>query len=75
MNTLANKKSQLVGVLARSRNTNDTWPVIIDVTQLVSQPLYVVRLQAAVVIDDVVMCGRNTATSHSLAHNKKIIPE
>lgn len=43
-------------------------------TQLVSQPLYVVRLQAAVVIDDVVMCGRNTATSHSLAHDKKIIP-
>lgn len=49
-------------------------PVIVDVTQLVREPLYVVRLQATAVVDDVIVCGRNTATSHSLAHDKKIIP-
>lgn len=42
----------------RERRRGDTyWPVVIDVTQLVGQPLYVVWLQAAVVVDDVVVCG------------------
>ena len=49
-------------------------PVVVDVTQLVRQPLDVVRLQAAAVIDDVVMCGRHTAASHRLAHDKKVVP-
>lgn len=49
-------------------------PVVVDVTQLVRQPLYVVRLQAAVVVDDIVVCGRDAAASHCLAHDEKVIP-
>lgn len=33
-----------------------------------------VWLQATAVIDDVVMCGSNTAASHCLAHDKEVIP-
>lgn len=53
---------------------NTYWPVVIDMTELVRQPLYVVWLQATVVIDDIVVCGGDTATSHGLAHDKEIIP-
>lgn len=74
MDALADEEGQLVGILARGRNTDDTWPVVIDVAQLVGEPLYVVWLQAAVVVDDVVVRGGDAAASHRLAHNKKIIP-
>lgn len=33
-----------------------------------------VWLQATAVVDDIIVRGRNTATSHRLAHDKKIIP-
>ena len=37
METLANKKRQLVGILAWSRNANRSWPIVIKMCQLVSQ--------------------------------------
>lgn len=62
----------MTGIDIDYKNTH--WPVIIDMTELVRQPLYVVWLQATAVIDDIVVCGGDTATSHSLAHDKEVIP-
>ena len=37
VNALAHEESHLVGVMARNRETNDVWLVIVDVTQLLCE--------------------------------------
>ena len=49
-------------------------PVVIEVTELVRQPLHVVRPQSRLVKDDVKVGGSDSALTHTLAHNEVVIP-
>lgn len=42
--------------------------------ELVGQPLDVVGLEAAAVVDDIVVCWGHAPTPHRLAHDEKVIP-
>lgn len=49
-------------------------PVVVQVTELVREPLHVVRLQSAGVVDDVVVSGWNASWSDRLAHDVEVVP-
>ena len=50
-------------------------PVVVEVAQLVGEPLHVVGLEAAAVVHHVVVSGRDAAHTHSLTHDEEVIPE
>ena len=49
-------------------------PVVVEVTQLVCQPLQVVRFESRGVGDDVVVGGAHCALTDTLTHNKEVVP-
>ena len=67
-----------------SRETNHTTascpvrpthrPVVVEVTQLISEPLKVVRFESRGVRDDVVVGGAHRALTDSLTHHKEVVP-
>jgi len=55
VNALAHQESQLVGILTWSRHADGSRPVVVEMAQLVGEPLHVVRLEPSLVVDDVVV--------------------
>lgn len=49
-------------------------PVVVEMAQFEGQSLHVVRLQAIVVIDDVIVSGVNSPPVSSLADQVEVIP-
>ena len=66
MNALPDEEGELVSVLTRSRHTDGTWPIVVQMAQLVCQTLEVIRLETGAVGDDVVMGGGDGSLSYTL---------
>ena len=49
-------------------------PVVVQVAELVGEPLHVVRFQATGVPDDVEVGGSDSSLTHTLARQEEIIP-
>ena len=69
------EEGELVGVLARRRHAHRAGPVEVEVGQLVGEPLELVRLEPALVHDDVVAGRVDRSLPHRLGHKEEIIPE
>ena len=50
-------------------------PVVVEMAQLVRQPLHVVRLHTGRVHDHVVGGRGHSALTHRLTHDEEVIPE
>lgn len=50
-------------------------PIVVEVAHFECQSLHVVRFQAVVIIDDIVVGGINSSSPGSLADQVKVIPE
>lgn len=50
------------------------WPVVVEVTELVGEPLDVVWLKPRGIADHIEMCGCDRPLTHTLAHNEEVIP-
>ena len=68
------QEGQLVGQLAHLGDHHSTWPVVVEMAQLVSQALEVVWLQPRGVLDHVVAGGVHGALPHRLGHQEEVIP-
>ena len=55
-------------------HTDAHWPVVVEMTQLVSESLYVVRLETRCVIDDVEAGGCDCPLANRLTHKEEVIP-
>ena len=49
-------------------------PVIVEMTQFVSEPLHVVRLECRCVMDDIEMSWGDSTLADTLTHQKEVIP-
>jgi len=63
-----------VGILAWGWDTHCTWPVVIEMRQLVRQLLEMVRLQARSVLDDIVTGRVHGALPNGLRHQEEVVP-
>lgn len=50
-------------------------PVVVQVAQFECKSLHVVRLQAVVIIDDIIVGGTDSSPTGGLADQVKVIPE
>ena len=71
--TFANEDSELVGVLTRGGHPPCLWPVVVLLTQLVSQLLDVLRLEATIILDHIVGGGVDGSLLHRLTHEEKVV--
>ena len=71
--TLTDQECQLVCILTWSWNTNCPWPIVVQVGQLVGQPLQVTRLQPRVVLDDIVGGRIHSSLSDRLGYKEEIV--
>lgn len=71
---LPDEGGELVGVLADAGHPNRPVPVVVEVGELVRQPLDLLGRKAAVVLDDVVAGGVDRALAHRLAHEEEVVP-
>ena len=69
------EERQLVCVLTGGRDTHCARPIVIQVGQLVRQPLQLVGGEAALIHDDVVAGGVDGPLSHRLGDEEEIVPE
>lgn len=74
VNGLSHQEGQLVGVLAGSRDSDGSRPVVVEVAHFVGQALHVVRLQSSGVPDHVVVGGGHCSLPHRLRHQEEVIP-
>lgn len=65
---LANQVSHFVGVLTACRNANTSGPIVVKITQLVTQTLQNVRTVVRLVVDYYVVRGGHAALTHRLWH-------
>ena len=73
MKTLTNKEGKLVGVLAWSRNSDCSWPVVVEMGEFVSQLLDVVGLEAGGVSDHVVGGRVDGPLPHGLGDQEEVV--
>ena len=71
--TFANEGSELVGVLARGGHPPCFWPVVVQLTQLVSQLLDVLRLEATIILDHTVGGVVDGSLLHRLTHEEEVV--
>ena len=64
-----------MSVLARSRNTDSSGPVVIEVGQLVRQLLEVLRLQGTGVLQHVIARGVDGPLPYRLTHQEEVVPD
>jgi len=67
------EKSQFVGILAHSRDSNRSGPVEVQVAHLVGHELQLVRIQGARVVDDVVRARTHSALASKAGYQVKVI--
>ena len=69
------QEGQLVRVLTGSGHTHSAGPVVVEVGQLVGQPLQLVGREPALVHDDVVAGRVNCPLPHRLGNEEEVVPE
>ena len=69
------QEGQLVRVLAGRGHAHSAGPVVVEVGQLVGQPLQLVGGEPALVHDDVVAGGVHCPLPHRLGDEEEVIPE
>uniref|UniRef100_A0A2M4B5B7 Putative secreted protein n=1 Tax=Anopheles triannulatus TaxID=58253 RepID=A0A2M4B5B7_9DIPT len=74
MDVLGHKESQLVSVLADGWNTDATAPVVVHQRLSVRVGLDLIRLEAKLVVNNIVRCRRNRALASRLRNQKEVRP-
>lgn len=69
---LSYEVGHFVRILTASGNSDASWPVVVQVAQLVAQPLQNVRRVVRLIVHHYVMRGRNTALADRLRHQEII---
>ena len=72
--TLPHKEGELVSVLAGGGHPHCPGPVVVQMTQFVSQLLEVIWREARVILDHVVRRWIDGSLPHTLRHEEEIIP-
>ena len=71
--TFSDQECQLVSVLARGGHTNSSWPVVVEMSQLVGQLLDVFWLQSGLVLDNIVGGRVDSSLPHGLRHQEEVV--
>ena len=69
-----NKICQFVGIPTWSRYTDSSWPIVVQVRQLVRKDLNFIWRPTGLVQNNVVRCRVNSSLTHRLADEVKIVP-
>jgi len=71
--TLTNQECQLMCILTWSWHTHCPWPVVVQMGQLIGQPLQVTWLQPRVVLDDIVGGWIHSSLSDGLRYKEEVV--
>ena len=69
-----NKICQFVGIPTWSRYTDSSWPIVVQVRQLVRKDLNFIWRPTGLVQNNVVRCRVDSSLTHRLADEVKIVP-
>lgn len=73
MQALPSQKRQFVRILAGSRHSHSTGPVVVQMCQFVRQSLKMIHRQVSGIIHNIVAGGCNCALAYALTHNEEVV--